>query len=114
MTINSGEPIRIVLQSVESAVLNINAPRAHVSLNLKSIQGDSQIHCSSAEITVSENNDKCIIYDQKSGTPFNECPEKAPVLRVLADEKLDIQSMSDFDILRKQIMSKMESRKKRQ
>ena len=91
VTLHSAEATKINLQTVESAKLNINAPNAHVSLNLKSIHDLSHIHCASAEITISDGFDKCLIYNQKEGKIFNEeVGADQPVLKVLAEEKLEI------------------------
>ena len=56
---------KISLHTVESAKMIIDAPNAHVSLNLKSIHDLSHIHCASAEIIVGEAFSACDIYDQK-------------------------------------------------
>jgi formiminotetrahydrofolate cyclodeaminase len=50
--------------AVESAKLVINAPKANVKLNLKSIHDLSHLHCARAEIIVNESFDKCLVYDQ--------------------------------------------------
>ena len=63
VSLHTSQPSRINLHTVESAKMVINAPRAHVSLNLKSIHDLSYIHCQSAEIIVNEEFDQCDIYD---------------------------------------------------
>ena len=113
VTLHTAKRINIQLDTVESAKLIINAPNAHVSLNLKSIHDLSHIHCASAEILISDSFDKCLIFNQKEGVPLNEPGTDQPVLKVLAEEKLDLQILSDFEILKRQITSKMEARKAR-
>ena len=71
VTLHSAQANKIILHTVESAKLNIIAPNAHVSLNLKSIHDLSHIHCASAEITISDGFDKCLIYNQKEGKSFS-------------------------------------------
>ena len=71
VTLHTAKRINIQLHTVESAKLVINAPNAHVSLNLKSIHDLSHIHCASAEILISEGFDKCLIYNQKEETLLN-------------------------------------------
>ena len=113
VTLHTAKRINIQLHTVESAKLIINAPNAHVSLNLKSIHDLSHIHCASAEILISDSFDKCLIFNQKEGVPLNEPGTDQPVLKVLAEEKLDLQILSDFEILKRQITSKMEARRAR-
>ena len=98
-----------MLHTVERCKLTINAPNAHVSLNLKSLHDLSHIHCASAEVIISDSFDQDVIYDQKLGKRLSgnilSKDETKPVLKVLAEDKLDIQVMSDFEILRKQIQT---------
>jgi maleate cis-trans isomerase len=63
VTLHTSRASKISLHTVESARMIINAPHAHVSLNLKSIHDLSYIHCASAEIIIGEGFDKCHIYD---------------------------------------------------
>lgn len=63
VTLHTSRASKIVLHTVESARMVINAPNAHVSLNLKSIHDLSHIHCASAEIIVGEGFNKCHIFD---------------------------------------------------
>jgi len=72
---------------------------------LKSIHDVSHIHCASAEILINEAFDKNLLYDQKTGKTFNgesvtSLDGDRPIMKVLADQKLDIKVMSDFEILR--------------
>ena len=119
VTLHTSQPSKINLHTVESAKMVINAPRAHVSLNLKSIHDLSHINCHSAEIIVNEEFDQCDIYDQNKRQFFmredqaqdGSSENKRPVLKVATAGALNIRVMSDFEILRRQIMSKMEARK---
>ena len=70
VTLHTSKSTKISLHTVESAKMVINAPNAHVSLNLKSIHDLSHIHCASAEIIVGEDFSKCDIFDQKTGKLF--------------------------------------------
>ena len=63
VTLHTNKASKISLHTVESAKMVINAPNAHVSLNLKSIHELSHIHCASAEIIVGESFSKCDIFD---------------------------------------------------
>ena len=54
VTLHTSQPSKINLHTVESVKMVINAPNAHVSLNLKSIHDLSYINCHSAEIIVNE------------------------------------------------------------
>ena len=57
VTLQTSKASKILLHTVESAKMVINAPNAHVSLNLKSIHDLSYIHCASAEIIIGESFD---------------------------------------------------------
>ena len=70
VTLHTNKAANINLTSVESAKMVINAPNAHVSLNLKSIHDLSHIYCATAEIVVGENFDSCHIFNQKEGKLF--------------------------------------------
>ena len=106
--------MNVNLHTVESAKLVINAPNSHVSLNLKSLHDLSYIQCASAEIIVGEEFNKARIFDQKAGKEYREdlgLGDSVPMLKVFAQNKIDIKVMSDWEILRKQVMSKMHARK---
>ena len=115
VTLHTSKSKNISLHTVEAAKMVINAPNSHVSLNLKSIHDLSHIHCASAEIIIGEGFSTCDIFDQKTGKVFlregqETQNEGKPMLKVLASDSLDIKVMSDFEILRRQIMSKMQAR----
>lgn len=117
VALHTSQGSKIDLHTVESAKMVIDAPNAHVSLNLKSIHDLSHIHCASAEIIVGEAFSACDIYDQNKGEFFQgpgldpQLLGQRPLLKIYAAGKLDIKVMSDFEILRRQIMSKMHARK---
>lgn len=104
VSLNTSKAAKISLHTVESALLQINAPNAHVSLNLKSIHDLSHINCASAEIIIGEGFEKCHIFDQKTGTFHGEAAtggnDMKPTLKVLTSGVFNIKVMSDFEILR--------------
>ena len=63
VALHTSKASKISLHTVESAKMVIDAPNAHVTLNLKSIHDLSHIHCASAEIILSESFNACDIYD---------------------------------------------------
>lgn len=63
VSLHTGKAAKIALHTVESAKMVIDAPNAHVSLNLKSIHDLSFIRCATAEIIIGETFDKCDIFD---------------------------------------------------
>lgn len=63
VSLDTSKAVKITLDTVESALIRINAPNAHVSLTLKSIHDLCLINCASAEIVIGENFDKCKIFD---------------------------------------------------
>ena len=111
--LHTSKAANISLHTVESAKMAISAPNAHVSLNLKSIHDLSHIHCASIELILGENFDGCNIYDVKNGKFHNDAipDETKPLLKVFATDQLKVRVMSDFEILRRQIQSKMQARK---
>ena len=84
-------------------------------MNLKSLYDLSHINCASCEIIVGEGFDKASIYDIKEGKeyvsnpdlPQNGAESMVPALYVMATHGLKLRVMSDFEILRRQIMSKV-------
>lgn len=102
--------------AVETAKLVINAPKANVKLNLKSIHDLSHLHCARAEIIVNESFDKCLVYDQLKQQFVKVGDLEAtdvPVLKVMAEKELKISIMSDFELIRRKIMEGMANRKTR-
>lgn len=63
VSLHTSKPVKIALHTVESAKLVIDAPLAHVTLNLKSLHDYSYIHCASLELLLGENFQKCHIFD---------------------------------------------------
>jgi len=121
-TIHTNRDVKINLRTVGSAKLVINAPNATVSMNLKSLHDESFIHCKNLEILVGENFNACKIYDIGQGktikTTVDDDTAKlvskhAPTLHILSEHNaLDVKVMSDFEILRQQIMSKLDQKNK--
>ena len=110
VTLHTSKASNIALHTVESAKMVINAPNAHVSLNLKSIHDLSMIHCTSAELLIGEGFDACDIYDVSKGKLFDRASNSyvdelpsgdRPLLKILAADKLTVRVMSDFEILRR-------------
>ena len=62
-TIRSQNACSMSLHTVESAKLVIDAPRASVKMNLRSIHDVSQVLCDKAEIIVNDNFEKCKLFD---------------------------------------------------
>lgn len=78
-------------------------------MNLKSLHDVSYLNCMSAEILIGEGFNKCTIFDVKSGEEYETHPgaEDRPQLNILAEQGFTVKVMSDWEILRKQIMNKV-------
>jgi len=115
VTLKSSQFCIVALHTVESAKLIIDAPLAHVKMNLRSIHDISHVRCAKAEIIVHEGFDKCRVFDQlsKSFVEIGDArPENVPILNVHAKDGLKVTVMSEFEMLRRRIMEGMAARKK--
>lgn len=66
ITVNTAKPIKIMLLSVESGRLVVNAPEAEVDLYLRSVDDLSLVNCRKANVFIGEDFEGCQIYDQKA------------------------------------------------
>jgi len=66
VTINTARPIKIMLLSVESGRLLVNAPQAEVDLYLRSVDDLSLVNCRKANVFIGEDFEGCQLYDQKA------------------------------------------------
>ena len=63
VTVNTAKPIKIMLLSVESGRLIVNAPNAEVDLYLRSVDDLSLVNCRKANVYIGEDFEGCQIYD---------------------------------------------------
>mmetsp|Transcript_32147 Transcript_32147/g.39866 ORF Transcript_32147/g.39866 Transcript_32147/m.39866 type:complete len:115 (+) Transcript_32147:767-1111(+) len=63
VTINTARPIKIMLLSVESGRLLVNAPQAEVDLYLRSVDDLSLVNCRKVNVFIGEDFEGCQLYD---------------------------------------------------
>ena len=112
ITVNTAKPIKIMLLSVESGRLVVNAPEAEVDLYLRSVDDLSLVNCRKANVFIGEDFEGCQIYDQKAQT-YQAGKEftSRPLLKILAAESTTVRAMDGFQMMKRKIESKMAARK---
>lgn len=96
---------------MESMVLQINAPEAHVTGNLRSVHCNSAVRCKTFNVTVSERTGGAAIYDSQKEKFIVE-DSVAGVLSVHASD-IQVTRLSEGEIFRRQMQIKMQSRKQK-
>jgi hypothetical protein len=67
LSIANAVPSKVIITSLDSAVLRISAPSSHVKLgHLKSLHDTSYVLCESLDLTLSDDFDSCHIYDLRT------------------------------------------------
>lgn len=123
---NPQDAHKINLVNVESGLLNIDAPDAEIELTLRSLHDSSYIRCKSLTIYVSDEFFQSNILDcsglngagQKQGLSsyldsmdeIVALDERKPTLYIDAAMNCNVHVLSQFEILKMQIMSKMKDR----
>ncbi|CDW72428.1 UNKNOWN [Stylonychia lemnae] len=113
---------RIQLNAVENGKFQIHAPETQVILHLRSLHDISYVMCKSLELLLPDDLENCNIYDARQNKfihsinnsnegVFPTLAVDAPTLIVDALDKVDVKIMSRFEILKKQLMEKMELKK---
>eukprot|EP00347_Sterkiella_histriomuscorum_P019042 403343188 len=106
----------IMVNAAENAKFHIRAPNSRVVLHLRSLHDVSFIQCKSLWLLLPDDIYNCAVYDARKSEfiyPYenellNSDVNKHPALVVDASENIDVQIMSRFDILKKQISQKVE------